>query len=284
MSKKCIPEIEKRPANKITMEMTHDELEQLLNAELDKPADEMDADLIEEILAVMRTDEPTPEQRQAALAVAKQHLPRRAKKHLPQTVLRFAAAAAAILVIMVLGLRDAGAFRWTLITKLLQPVAQTFGIVIDDQTITPQETPMPQYAVADAPSTTVAYAALDEVPEMHEGYVIRPRWLPEGFEFASGSLFSSFDSEIYSLDFAKGEAWFNFRVYIITQDSTVYSHEFERNLDEPIERVIGQHTVTFYTNADDDTQSAFWIHENAHYRLVGDLTLDHVTQFIESLD
>ena len=133
--------------------------------------------------------------------------------------------------------------------------------------------------MSDAPSGLVTYAMLDEVPEMQDGYIIRPRWVPKGFAFTAGSCFSSFESEIYSLDFAKEDKWFNLNIHIITSDSAVYSREFERNLEEPIEMLIGQHSVTFYSNASDRYQSAVWVHENAHYLLYGELSVEDVKEF-----
>ena len=73
-------------------------------------------------------------------------------------------------------------------------------------------------------------------------------------------------------------------VHIITLDSAVYSREFERNLEIPIEKVVGQHTVTFYSNAHDQYQSAVWVHENAHYLLYGELSVEEVTEFILNME
>lgn len=273
-------------ANDTAWEMTPDELEQALNAELDKPADEIDAVLVQEILQALDAEKPDPQRMKADWALVKSNLPkRRANPRIPQWTKRFGAAAAVIAILMVTTLRAADAFPWIFIEKILAPVAQTFGIVIDDQTdMTPSATDAPEYTVSDAPSSTTAYQALDDVPEYALGYAIRPRWLPDGFTFRSGSLFSSVDSEIYTMDFENGDAWLNLQIHIITSDEAVYSREFERTLEVPIEIPVGEHTVTFYRNAEDTVQSSFWIYENAHYMLAGEITVESILHFVDSMD
>ena len=123
-----------------------------------------------------------------------------------------------------------------------------------------------------------------QVPEMYEGYIIRPRWLPEGFSFSAGSRFTSVDSEVFSLDFVHGDKWLNLNINVVTSDNAVYSYEFERTLDIPIERTVNQYTVTFYRNAEDSLQSSFWINENAYYVLAGEISVDSILQFVEQME
>lgn len=273
-------------ANDNTLEMNADDLEQMLSDELAKPDDEIDAQLVQEILNALEPSMPDPAQMRDAWPQIKEHLPkRREKKKWPAKLARIAAAAAVISLVLVSTIEDAGAFRWTLIRKLLKPVAQTFGIIIDDQTdVTPEATQAPVYSVSDAPSSLVTYAALDEVPEIHEGYVVRPKWLPSNSVFSSGSCFTSSDSIIYTLSFTRNNSWYDLHIHIITDDSTVYSREFERTLEVPIEIPAGSYTVTFYRNAEDTIQSAFWISENAHYMLVGELSVDEITEFVRRME
>lgn len=285
MSNQKKMKIMERLANDPILEMNDDDLEQLLEAELAKPADEIDSSLVEEILDALNAPAPTPEQSEASWQVIKEHFTRQAKARTTRTIKRFGAVAAVVIMIMFVSLRDAEAFRWTLIEKILKPVAETFGIVIDDQeSIIPEENEPTLYSIEDAPSEYIEYNSLEDVPETAHGYPIRPNWIPEGFEFSSASQFIGPDSEIYSIDFFNQDAWFGFRAYIITSDSAIYSQEFERNLDIPIEMQIGNHIVTFYTNATDETQYAFWIHENAHYSLTGNLSVDDISAFVLCMD
>lgn len=276
--------IMERLANDPALEMNYDDLEQLLEAELTKPADEIDTVLVDEILDAMNAPEPDPEQMRRSWHAVKASLPRQAKAHVPRAIVRFGAVTAAVIMIMFVTLREAEAFRWTLIEKILKPVAETFGIVITNQEdTTPEENESTLYSIEDAPSTFIEYASLEEIPETAHGYPIRPKWIPEGFTLSGASQYSSFDIHIYSLDFVSGKKWVNFYIHVLTDDEAIYSYEFERNLDVPIELKVGQHDVTFYSNRDDEIQSAFWVHENAHYRLSGNLSVDEVITFIDHM-
>lgn len=270
-------------ANDKTLEMKPDDLEQMLSSELAKPDDQINAQLVQEILDALEPSTPDPAQMRAAWPQVKENLPkRREKKGWPARLVQFAAAAAVVSIVLVSTIEDAGAFRWTLIQKFLKPVAETFGIINEQIEVTPEATDAPVYSVSDAPSNLVTYAALDEIPEIHNGYIIRPKWLPEGFTFSSGSCFSSIDADIFSLDFTNQDKWFNLYIHITTSDSTIVSFDFERTLEVPIEETVGLFKVTFYRNAQDKNQLAFWINENAHCTLGGELTPDEIIRFIEN--
>lgn len=273
-------------ANDKAMEMKSNDLEQMLNIELSKPENEIDAQLVEEILNVLEPSEPDPAQIRAGWKHVKKNLPKRQVGRRWQTrFAQLAATAAVISIVLVSTITDAGAFRWTLIQKFLKPVAETFGIIIDDQTDgIPDEMDTSIYSVSDAPSTLTTYSTLDEVPEISDGYVIRPKWIPEGFSFSSGSCFSSLDARIFSLDFVSSDRWFNLNIHITLLDDTVYSREFERDLEIPIEMTIGSHHVTFYKNTDLKDQSAFWIYENGNYMLTGQMDFREVEEFIKHME
>ena len=285
MSNQNKSKIMERLANDPVLEMNYDDLEELLDAELAKPADEIDMSLVNEILDAINAPEPDPIRMQQDWHTVKANLPRRAKVHMPKALVRFGAVAAAVIMIMFVTLRDAEAFRWTLIEKILKPVAETFGIVIGDQEeITPEENESMLYTIEDAPSEFIEYDSLDDIPETAHGYLIKPKWIPEGYELSNASLYSATGIDIYSMDFKKDTKWFNFYVHIYTNENTVYSYEFEHVLDTPIEKMIGQHTVTFYDNAKTETQCIFWIHENAHYRLNGNLDENEADLFIREME
>lgn len=275
-------------ANDKTVEMKYDDLVQMLNIELSKPESEIDGQLVHEILDALEPSEPDSAQMRAGWLSIKENLPKRwGRRRLGARLARIAATVAVISVVLVSTTQDAEAFRWTLIQKILKPVAETFGIIIDDQIeIAPENTEAQAYLIEDAPSELVTYAKLEDVPEACEGYVIRPKWLPEGFTFSVGTYFSSHESEVYSLDFLNGSKWFNLNVHITTLDeeNMVYSREFERNLEIPLELEVGQHMVTFYSNAEDRFQSAFWIYENAYYMLSGELSVDEIIQFVTNME
>lgn len=285
MSNQIKSKIMERLANDPALEMNYDDLEQLLEAELAKPADEIDTVLVDEILDAMNAPEPDPEQMRRSWHAVKASLPRQAKAHVPRAIVRFGAVTAAVIMIMFVTLREAEAFRWTLIEKILKPVAETFGIVITNQEdTTPEENESTLYSIEDAPSTFIEYASLEEIPETAHRYPIRPKWIPTGYAFSSASMHSGFGVDIFSLNFTKQNKWFGLTIDILTDPEAVYSHVFERNLDVPTEVQIGPHNVTVYSNADNKNCSAFWINENAYYYLVGDLTDSEVFNFIKHME
>ena len=285
MSNQIKSKIMERLANDPTLEMNYDDLEQLLEAELAKPADEIDAVLVDEILDAMNAPEPDPELMRRSWHAVKASLPRQAKAHVPQAIVRFGAIAAAVIMIMFVTLREAEAFRWTLIEKILKPVAETFGIVIEDQKeITPEETDSTLYTIENTPSEYIDYALLEDIPEISHEYLIRPKWIPEGYTLSNASMYSNADIEIYSLNFANGDNWFSLNIDVLINLDAFYSHKFERNLDIPTEIQIGQHNVTVYSNANDQYQSAFWICENAYYYLTGTLTSDEILSFVKRME
>ena len=273
-------------ANDKTVEMKSDDLEQMLNIELSKPESEIDGQLVQEILSALEPSEPDPAQMRVRWLHVKENLPKRqVRGRWRMRLARIAATAAVISVVLVSTVQDAGAFRWTLIQKILKPVAETFGIIIDDQPDSfSEETESSIYSVSDASTEFVTYATLEEVPRMHGEYIVRPDWLPIGTAFISGSHFSSVDTEVYSLEFAKNEKWINLNVHITILDSAVHSYEFERNLSVPIEVDVGQHRLLLYNNAQESYVSAFWIHENAHYVLSGKLSIEEITQIVASME
>ena len=183
-------------ANDKTVEMKSDDLEHMLNIELSKPESEIDGQLVQEILDALEPSQPDPAQMREGWLHVKENLPKRQVGGRWRTgFARIAATVAVISIVLVSTIEDAGAFRWTLIQKILKPVAETFGIIIDDQSdIMTEETESTIYSVSDAPSSLVIYATIDEVPEVFNGYAIRPRWVPDGFIFSTGSRFTSIDS------------------------------------------------------------------------------------------
>ena len=121
-------------ANDKTVEMKSDDLEQMLNIELSKPESEIDGQLVQEILNALEPSEPDPAQMRVRWLYVKENLPKRqVRGRWRMRFARIAATAAVISVVLVSTVQDAGAFRWTLIQKILKPVAETFGIIIDDQ-------------------------------------------------------------------------------------------------------------------------------------------------------
>ena len=284
MSKKEDSSILERLTNDASVEMMSDDLEQMLKDELAKPAEVIDGQLVDELLKALEPAEPDKAQAEKGWPRVLRALPRRRRSTRGGHVfLRFAAAAVLCVVVLTATGQRAWAIPWTLIQSLIAPIAETFGIVVNVQ-----PTPAPDisgaYYADDIPSTQIRYEALSDIPETQDGYPVRPDWLPDGFSFTNGSCFSDQGTQIYSLDFASGEAWLNFTVQFFSSDESVSSYEFEKMLDSPIEKHIGQYNVLLYSNDDDHLQSASWTYENVYYTLIGQIPLSDLISFVEHLN
>lgn len=285
MSKQNDSMILNRLARKYAKEMTRDELTQLLDHELSKPGQQMDMELVSEILSILYPDAPSPERKAAALAEAKKRLPaRQTRSRFTRMLPQLTAAAAALLVILLATAPEAGAFRWTLIHKVIQPVAETFGIIVGQEADDGSDyIDIHEELVCDSPTVQESYSAWEDIPRAYEGYALRPEALPEGYHLDSATRFSCFDSEIYSLAFSKDECWFNLNTYVFTNPDCASRITFERTLDIPYEQQIGKYDVTFYSNADDHVQSAFWIYESVQYLLMGEAPMETFISILQNM-
>lgn len=269
-----------------TLDVTVDELNALLAAELKKPAEQIDAELVAEILKALGGATPDPVRKQQGWLRVKKHL-RPTNRRSRRFVLQLVASILVVCILMITLSTNATASRWTFIQKILKPIAQTFGILVDEQ---PDVSPAPTaavsicYTVGKSHSSRVSYPTLEDVPLSYRGYTIRPTFIPEGYVYVGGSLFTSTNADIFAMDFVSGDDWITLSVHILPPEGTVSFYEFEQTLESPIERQIGRHVVTFYTNATDEVQSVSWVHENAHYFLSGEITDDAIVQFIERME
>lgn len=119
-----------RLTNDPALEMKRHELEDLLESEVNKPAEEIDAQLVSDLLDILQPEEvPSGVQMEVWKRINKQINPKPRKTH--RLLQRLVAAAAIIVLLFGLSLGAAKAFRWTFLLKLLQPVAESFGIYMN---------------------------------------------------------------------------------------------------------------------------------------------------------
>jgi len=271
-----------RLTNDSALEMKRHELEELLDTELSKPAEEIDARLVEELLAVLQPEEvPSGVKQKVWKSINKLLNPKPRKTH--RVLQRLAAIAAIVVLLFGLTIGAAQAFRWTFLLKLLQPVAETFGIYMnysDDQAS--DAVIENRYTISEDENTTVLHDDLSEIPDTYDGYAIKPGWLPDGYTFVQASSFVEILMEKYTIDYQRGEDELNIFVSIYPDSGTVSSHFYERTEEKVSERMIDSKMVTFYNNTDDEIQSVSWVDGNLHYSIIGDVTLDEIEKIVES--
>lgn len=273
----------KRLAHDHEAEMMPDELEEMLNAELAKPDTEIDDQLVAEILRVLEPAEPSKAQMEKSWPSVLNALPcrRRARRRLIW-LRRAAVLIVGVVAALTVAYQSADALKLTFLRKIIEPFEETFSLVIDD--LSSEQESSSIYYVEDLPSTQVEYAAWEDVPETDGIYAVRPRWLPEGFVFAGGSLFRSSNTAIYSMDFFRGDDWLGYTVQIFESEESEFSYHYEMTLQSPEKRQIGQAEVAFYGNANSGIQAASWEYENANYMLTGQITQEDIVRFVEHLN
>ena len=169
-------------------EMNTDALESILENELNKPAEEIDTGLIEDLMEILQPEEMSDKQQQQLWKrIQKKITPR----HDHRNFRRLAAIAAILVLVCSFAFTPAAASPWQFLKRLLKPVAETFGIYLNYSESSPTETPdVHQYRISEDETTPVIYYDLSEVPDSYDGYAIKPGWLPEGFEFVHVSSYS----------------------------------------------------------------------------------------------
>ncbi len=271
-----------RLTNDPALEMKRHELENLLESEVNKPAEEIDAQLVGELLDVLQPEEvPSSLQMEVWKKIDKQINPKPRQTH--RLLQRLIAAAAIIVLLFGLSLGAAKAFRWTFLLKLLQPVAETFGIYMnysDDQAS--EAVIENRYTISEDENTTVLHHDLNELPDTFDGSAIKPGWIPDGYTSVRASSFTEINLQKYVIDYKRGEDELSIFVSVYPDSDTVASYYYERTEEEVTERMIDSKTVTFYRNTDDHIQSVSWVDGVLHYSIVGNVTVEEVERIVES--
>ena len=184
--------------NEETPEMMPNELRELLEAELAKPEEEMDTQLISDLLELLEDATPSAQDKEANWNAILAKLEKGKKKRSNMTPRKIAAIAASVIVVFALTLTSAKAINWHALFKLLLPFAQTFGIVSPDYEIGEEQ--VVEYWSEDAPLTQeVDLHSLDEMPTELGQAIVESQCIPDGYTFVQGTWFLSSDTEKYSL-------------------------------------------------------------------------------------
>jgi hypothetical protein len=269
------------------MELMPNELRQLLDAELAKPAEEMDTQLVSDLLDLLDIDVPSEVERLSdwKMIVQKQ----KSRRKTPRILRRVGIAAASVIVLFAVSFTSAKAFNWTFLLKFLLPVAQTFGIVSSDYVIDDKQ--VTEYrSEDDVESQEVNFTSLDELPTEFALPVVSSNCIPDGYQFVQGTWYNNPDLERCSFLFSSeeqsdeqnGDKWFTLDVMELATNSTV-DHEFERQLETPETINIDGVDVTLYYNSDDLYISVSWLIDHFSYNLYGTLTEEDLIHIISSI-
>lgn len=266
------------------VELMPHEINELLEQELSKPAEEVDARLVNDLLDLLNADAASENQKEACWKEIEKKV-RTKRCHGYAVVLRrIAAVAAAVVVLFFVSFETARAFRWTFLLKLLAPVAETFGIY-SSNTFDSQQT-APDNAVLsedDTGYTQTSYTRLADMPAEVDGYRTVPAWVPERFAFLQGSFYEDPEMVNISASYADEDDILSLNTWVFYNDDIIFNYYFERTLEEPATDTIEGIEVTYYHNLEDERLSASWIDGAAHYQVFGDVTVDELDRFIRSM-
>jgi len=286
--------------NDPSMEVTEEELNEILDKELQKPEDQIDLKLVDEILAILNPREVSEEEISASwdrfneklrasekeqnptgAAIRsgnKASVPMTAGKGLVVFLRRFALIAAAIVLLFFVSLGSAKAMKWTFLLKLLNPIAQTFGISLDVQSI---DSPINEdYSVVLDDQEMRQFSTEDDIPAKYDGYRIKLNNIPERYSYLDGAFYPSQATNTFNFMYQSGDEWLSYNVSIFQTDDVGIEYQFETTMEVQEVRQVGMVELTFYHNGKDKTQYVSWVDRNAHYSLYGYISMDELTDII----
>ena len=132
-------EIAKRLRLSTESELSRDDLEQMLDAELSKPEAEMDTELVQQILEILE-DGPSMEQQHKSWQQIDKRLKFKQWQPVVSGLTRIAAVGVILVAIMFATYGTAQALNWEFLLRWMRPFAETFMIYSGDR---PEPTPVP---------------------------------------------------------------------------------------------------------------------------------------------
>ena len=277
--------------NEPESEVNKRRLQEILDEEMNKPEDQIDLQLVDEILAVLEPRTAEREEIDASWDRLDQKIQDKQSegKTMPahhRSVMvflgRIAAVAAAIVVLFFITVGSAKAMKWTFLLKFLNPIAQTFGISLDERE--PETDQTMNSIMEDSTLEQTQFSSEADVPVQYEGYRIRLSHVPKRFTFVSGSVLNDETWIMFNMFYQTDEEWINYTVNIFPEDKTVLLLDYEKTVDELKTENVGMKELTFYHNSTDETVSVSWIDRNAHYSLYGNLTEEELSEIIEGFN
>jgi len=266
------------------VELMPHELNELLEQELSKPAEEVDARLVSDLLDLLNADKASDAQREACWQEIETKVQKKKRHGYAVVLRRIAAAAAAVIVLFFVSFETAKAFRWTFLLKLLAPVAETFGIyssnVFENQHTAQNDAMLSE---DDTGYEQLSFASIDDMPAEVDGYRVTPAWVPERFAFLQGSVYEDPEMANISTSYIDEDDILSLNTWVFHTDDVIFNYSFERTLEEPITDIIEGIEVTYYHNSGDKHLSASWIDETAHYYVFGNVTPEELDHFIRSM-
>ena len=183
-------EIAKRLRLSTESEMSRYDLEQMLEAELNKPEDEMDTELVQQILEILE-DGPSMEQQHKSWQQIDKRLKFKQWQPVVSGLTRIAAVGVILVALMFATYGTAQALNWEFLLRWMKPFAETFMIYSGDKpepTVAPVTTEV--YGDVGLTFAQTEFNTLADCPEKIDGYPVKPVWMPERFTYLQGSMYA----------------------------------------------------------------------------------------------
>ena len=166
---------------------------------------------------------------------------------------------------------------------LLEPLAQTFGIVTTDQ-LTESDSIEGEVSVEGDDTEQIVYDSLETMPKVLNGHVVVPGWVPERYIFEQGVVFDNGVFEKDNVMYWYNNEWLSIDVTTYQEENTVVDFQYERAIGEPETVTVNRCEVLIYENSDEGKIYAAWVNDNANYSLFGVVTKKELVQIIESMN
>ena len=277
-------EIAKRLRLSTESEMSRYDLEQMLEAELNKPEDEMDTELVQQILEILE-DGPSMEQQHKSWQQIDKRLKFKQWQPVVSGLTRIAAVGVILVALLFATYGTAQALNWEFLLRWMKPFAETFMIYSGDDPVTTSEPKVNEVYSDDRLSfTQMEFTTLADCPDQIDGYPAKPVWMPERFAYLQGSMYAdtliTSITHVYQSDMGRCII----DISLLDDANDVDSYSYEQTENQPTHsEYVQDYSVTFYYNNEGQLTSASWIVNNAHYSITGRMTKDEILQILTSI-
>ena len=276
-------EIAKRLRLSTESEMSRYDLEQMLEAELNKPEDEMDTELVQQILEILE-DGPSMEQQHKSWQQIDKRLKFKQWQPVVSGLTRIAAVGVILVALMFATYGTAQALNWEFLLRWMKPFAETFMIYSGDKpepTVAPVTTEV--YGDVGLTFAQTEFNTLADCPEKIDGYPVKPVWMPERFTYLQGSMYA--DTLVTSIThtYQSDMGICIIDISMLEDESKANAYHFEQLPAENTSMYIAGYRIAFYHNSDNTTLTASWMCENVHYTITGSVSEEEITTIIDSM-
>ena len=276
-------EIAKRLRHSKEMEMSRDDLESMLEAELSKPETEMDTELVQQILEMLE-EAPSQERQRGAWQKTSKRLMLKQWQPVVSGLTRFAAAIVILVAVLLATYGTAKALNWEFLLRWMKPFAETFMIYSgDDPAPTSAPSEITIFKDFDMEFTQQEFATLADCPDKIDGYPAKPVWMPERFAYLQGSMYSDVHITSISHVFNGNNGYCVMDITIHEDENEANAYHFEQLPAEYVSTFATGYQISFYTNTDNATLTASWVAENTSYYLSGSVSKEEITAIVESM-